>query len=181
LKREGSTEASKRARQERVYGLVIRRFKTAEIARQENVDERTIQRDVQEIKFALMQDVPRQQLRTLTLASAELNEIWRELWILYYRVPREIPVKHDKEVDMRKEDDRPIKMMILAQLAKISDKKNRLVFQTPAPIVTQNRPPVDSKNPDQVVRSLVNSLPEPQRRSLLETLERQTSISKENT
>ena len=181
MKREGSTETSKLARQERVYRLVIRGVKPAEIARQENVDERTIERDVQEIKFTLLQIVQTQQLRSLKLALAEADEIWRELWTLYHRAPRETPAKHGDEGDMRKEDDRPIKVMILAHLAKVSDLKNRLIFQTPAPPVTQNMPTGSSDNSELAVADFIKSLPEPLRRSIRETLERQTGISEENT
>jgi AraC-like DNA-binding protein len=180
LKREGSTEVSKLARQERVYRLVIRGLKPLEIARQENVDERTIQRDFQEIKFALLQIIQTQQLRTHKLALAELDEIWRELWTLYHRAPRENPVKHGNEMRMTKEDDRPIKVIILAHLAKVSDLKNRLIFQISAPPVAQNGPPTSPQNLEQAVADLINTLPEPLRSSVRETLERQTGISEEN-
>ena len=90
-------------------------------------------------------------------------------------------MRHGDEVGVRKEDDRPIKVTILAQLAKVSELKNRLIFQTPTPPGTQNGPTIDSQNPDQAVKDFINTLPEPQRRSLLEFLEQQTGISKENT
>ncbi len=181
MKPEGSTETSKLVRQERVYRLVIRGLKPIEIARQENVDERTIQRDVKEIKFALLQIIQTQQLRTHKLALAELDEIWRELWALYHRVPRETLVKHGNEMRMTKEDDRPIKVMILEHLAKVSDLKNRLVFQIPVTPVTQNMSTGTMQSSELVVVDFINTLPEPLRSSVRETLERQTGISEENT
>lgn len=170
MKREGPTEASKLARQERVQRLYIRRVQPTEMARVEQVDIRTIQRDLKDIKSKLLQVVPIQQLRTPTLAMAEADEISRELWTLYHRAPREA-----------QEDDRRIKIMILSHLAKVSDLKNRLIFQTPAQPVTQNGPQVGPQNPDQAVRAVFDSLPEPLRRSVREELERQqTGVSKEN-
>lgn len=180
MRPEGSTETSKLARQERVYRLLIRGLKPIEIARQENVDERTIQRDVQEIRFSLMQITQSHQLRSQKLALAELDEIWREYWTLYHRAPRE-NLGHGNEMRMTKEDDRPIKVVILAHLAKVSDLKNRLVFQIPAPPVTQNMPTGSPQNSELVVADFINTLPEPLRSSVRETLERQTGISEENT
>lgn len=181
MKSEGSTEASKLARQEHVYRLLIRGLKPLEIAKQENVDERTIQRDVQEIKFSLMQITQSNQLRSQKWALAELDEIWRELWALYHRTPRETLMKYGDEMRTTKEDDRPIKVIILAHLAKVSDLKNRLIFQIPATPVNQNMPTGSPQNSELVVADFINTLPEPLRSSVRETLERQTGISEENT
>jgi hypothetical protein len=180
LKTEGSTESSKLARQERVYRLVIRGLKPREIARQENVDERTIQRDVQEIKFSLMQITQSHQLRTQKFALAELDEIWRELWALYHRAPRETPVKHGNKMRLTKEDDRPVKVATLAHLAKISDLKNRLIFQIPASPTPQNGPPVNSQNPEVVVGDFINSLPRKLRNGIVAHLKERLVLPSES-
>ena len=77
MKREGSTQASKLARQERVQRLFIKGLNATEISRVESIDIRTVQRDIQEITSTLMQIVPTQRLRTLKSALTEADEISR--------------------------------------------------------------------------------------------------------
>jgi hypothetical protein len=179
LKQEGDTETGKQVRQERVYRLLIRGLTIREIAKQEGVGERTIQRDVQGIKFSLMQIIQSQQLRTHRLALAELEEIWRELWTLYHRAPRDIPRQQDGKIVMTREDDRPIKATLLMALMRVSGEKNYLVFQIPAPPAQPN---VQSSRqaPERVIADFIDTLPEQLRKSVLDVLEQRTGTSEKD-
>lgn len=179
MKQEGDTETAKHVRQERVHRLLIRGLTIREIAKQEGVGERTIQRDIQEIKLWLMQVIQLHQLRTHRLALAELDEIWRELWVLYHRAPRDIPRQQDGKIVMTREDDRPIKTTLLMALMRVSDEKNRLIFQIPPPPA---QPTLQSSQQasERAVADFIDTLPEQLRKSVLDTLKQRTGISEKD-
>lgn len=87
-----------------------------EVAQQVNVTRRTVESDFREVKANLLQVVQNEQLRTVKLALAELDEIWREAWILYHR-----PAREGENETLRK-------LQALDRLTRIAAEKNRLVF-----------------------------------------------------
>jgi AraC-like DNA-binding protein len=145
---------------------MLRGLTAVEVSRQLGVTERTIQRDFQEIKTSLFQVIQTEQLRSVKLALAELDEIWREAWVLYHRPPREIPVKHGKETLMRKEDDRSIKLTALDRLTHIAAEKNRLVF--PGMQATLGTQPAIAQNSEDAVAAFINTLPATLRNAIVE-------------
>ena len=179
MKQEGDNETAKHLRQERVYRLLLRGLTVREIAKEEGVGERTIQRDAQQVKTSLMQSIQAQQLRTHKLALAELEEVWRELWTLYKRPPREIPREQNGTVIMTKEDDRPIKTALLMALMKVSEAKNRLIFQTPTPPI-QTSPPSSQQSSERIIADFIDTLPEKLRGEVVDVVKKRSGASEEN-
>jgi transcriptional antiterminator len=107
-------------RQQLVCRYLLRGLTVPEVAKHLGVTERTIQLDFQEIKASLFQVIQTRELRSLKLALLELDELWREGWLLYHRPAR------------RESDDRGIKAMLLMDLLHISAEKNRLLIPTDA-------------------------------------------------
>jgi transposase len=181
LKQRGSSEASRLLRQERVSRYLLRGVGIREIAQQESVSERTIQRDAEEIKFSLMQIIQLQQLRTHRLALAELDEIWRELWVLYHRPPRDVSKRQGNEMVFVKEDDRPIKTSILLALARVSDEKNRLILQVSATPFVPSGVQTIPQNAERVVADFIDTLPDKLRGELFGILEQRTGVPEKDT
>ncbi len=168
--REGHTQASKLIRQEKVYRLVIRGLTPKEIARHFEVTERTVERDSREIKVSLMQAVLAQDVRSLKLAEAELQELWREAWVLYHRAPREIPMKQGGRIVIVREEDRPIKTRLLNEMRAISAEKNRLVF----PQIPTAMPQTDGRSSEEPVADFIKALPESLRKEVVAHIERKS-------
>lgn len=169
--REGHTQASKLIRQEQVYKLFLRGVTPQEIAKHFDITDRTVERDVGEIKANLMETVLAQDLRSLKLAYAELRELWRETWVLYHRPSREVPMKRGDRIVMAKEDDRPIKIRLLTELRGISAEMNRLIFPQ-GPTAT---PPTGAPSPEQAVADLIKTLPESLRKEIIAEIERNSN------
>lgn len=179
MKHVGDNGTGRQVRQERVYRLLLRGLTPREIARAEGVGERTIQRDTQEIRFSLMQVIQTRELRTHRLALAELDEVWRELWNLYHRPPRETTREQNGTIVTAKEDDRPIKTTILTALVRVSDAKNHLIFQTPTP-PAQTNPPSNQQSSERIVADFIDTLPENLRRAVFDVLQQRNGIPEES-
>ena len=179
MKQVGDNGTGKQVRQERAYHLLLRGFTPREIARAEGVGERTIERDTEEIRFSLMQIIQTRELRTHRLALAELGEIWRELWALYHRPPRETPREQNGTIVTVKEDDRPIKTTLLMALMRASEAKNHLIFQTPTP-PAQNNPPSNQQSSERIVADFIDTLPENLRRAVFDVLQQRNGIPEES-
>ena len=119
-RRKGDTVAARLKRQQLVCRLLLRGFTVPEVAGHMYVTERAIQLDFQEIKTSLFQVIQLKELRSLKLALLELDELWREAWVLYHRPPGEGG------------DDRGVKAMLLMDLSRISAEKNHLLLPTDA-------------------------------------------------
>jgi transposase-like protein len=119
-RRKGDTAPARLERQQLVCRYFLRGLTVPEVARQLGVSVRTIQLDFQEIKSSLFDIIQTRELRTLKLALMELDELWREAWILYHRPSQE------------RRDDRSVKAMLIMDLMRISAEKNRLLIPTNA-------------------------------------------------
>ncbi len=158
-------------RQEQVQRLSLRGLTPTEISKQTVVSVRTVQRDLEAIRANLMQIVQAQEIRTLRLANAELDEIWREAWILYHRPPREVPAKDGTELTIIREDDRPMKAKLLSILLNISAEKNHLTLSQ-----VQPPPPTPNQTKEEAVATFINSLPPKLRDAVVGQLEQRASI-----
>jgi hypothetical protein len=165
-RREG--QAAMLLRQEQVQKLALRGLKPPEISKQIGVSIRTVERDLRTIRANLMQIVQAHEIRTLKLANAELDEIWREAWVLYHRPPREIPANNG--LAMIKEDDRPMKAKLLTILTQISGEKNRLMLPQIQPGLAA-LPIGESKA--STVAEFINSLPGTLRNGIVGHLKQQ--------
>jgi hypothetical protein len=117
--------------------------------------------------------VQAQEIRTLRLANAELDEIWREAWILYHRPPREVPAKDGTGLTIIREDDRQMKAKLLSILLNISAEKNHLTLSQAQP------PPPTSMNmqtSEEAVATFINSLSPKLRDAVVGQLEQRASI-----
>lgn len=172
-RREGHTQAAMLLRQEQVQRLSLRGLTPTEISKQTMVSVRTVQRDLEAIRANLMQIVQAQEIRTLRLANAELDEIWREAWILYHRPPREVPAKDGTGLTIIREDDRQMKAKLLSILLNISAEKNHLTLSQAQP------PPPTSMNmqtSEEAVATFINSLSPKLRDAVVGQLEQRASI-----
>jgi hypothetical protein len=155
-RREGHTKAAMLLRQEQVQRLTLQGLTPTEISKQTEVSTRTVERDLRIIRANLMQIVQAQEIRTLKLANAELDEISREAWILYRQPPRDVPVKNGQELVMIKEDDRLIRVKLLTLLTQISAEKNRLLLPQIRPGIASH--PI-GEDRESIVGEFINSLP----------------------
>ena len=169
---KGHTQAAMILRQEQVQRLALRGLTPTEISKQTGVTTRTVERDLRAIRINLMQIVQAQEIRTLKLANAELDEIWREAWVLYHRPPREIPTKNGEELTIIKEDDRPIKSKLLSVLLNISVEKNRSTLSQVQPPPN----PMIMQTSQETVAAFINSLPAKLRNAIIGHLEETTNI-----
>ena len=101
---------------------------TAQVAR---VDSATIYRDLHTVKALLAQAVTTQDLYTLRRCFAELDEEWREAWLLYHRPSRILrdlggsPIM-GADGQPERSDDRGIKMMLLGRIHEVIAEKAKL-------------------------------------------------------
>lgn len=107
----------------------LRGLTVPEVAGQLHVTERTIQLDFQEIKTSLFQVIQTRELRSLKLALMELDELWREAWLLYHRPAPQALSKSGERIQL---NDRGLKAMLIMDLLHISTEKNRLLIPTDA-------------------------------------------------
>lgn len=159
-------------RQEQVQRLTLQGLTPTEISKQTGVSIRTVERDLRTVRANLMQIVQAQEIRTLKLANAELDEISREAWVLYHRPPREVPVKNGQVPAMIKEDDRPMKAKLLSILLNISVEKNRLTLPQDQPSLSA--PTMQTS--EEAVATFVNSLPPKLRNAIVGQLDQRDSI-----
>jgi len=122
--KKGATQPVVISRRAAVYRLTVKGFSGSEIARTLQVTERTIRRDLESARKKLSAKVIAQNIRNLTKAMAELEELWTEAWRLYHKDPQVIGVtKTGKEI---KEDPTYRRLGSLYRLLQISQEKNRI-------------------------------------------------------
>ncbi|MGB9022614.1 MAG: LuxR C-terminal-related transcriptional regulator [Candidatus Bathyarchaeia archaeon] len=119
----GSTKANQTRRQGQVLQLLIQGRTNQEMAKLLKVSERTIERDIEEVRMSFKRKVQRADLRPLQESLAEKNELWRQAWDLFNRPPREVISKSGEKMQ---EDDSFRKLYALDRLIKLSESKDRI-------------------------------------------------------
>jgi len=94
-----------------------------EIAKATGVDIRTTRRDISAIRERLAAKIIASDLYSLQRAFAELEEEYREGWLLFHRATPEIVTEAGEKIKL---DDRLVKTMILARIHSVIVEKARL-------------------------------------------------------
>ena len=89
---------------------------------QGGVSERQVRRDIRTLETQLHELTTANQLYSLKRAFAELEEIWREGWLIFHKPPQQVEVQGKLVTP----DDRAVKLMALARLAEIIEMRGRL-------------------------------------------------------
>jgi hypothetical protein len=111
-----------------------------------------------------------EELRSLKLALAELDVIWREGWSLYFRAPKDIAAK----------DDRWVKLAILNGLVRVSIEKNRLVFprrELPTSSTEDTmRPELDTETKTTILAEMTNQMPADLRNGIIAWVRKEAGL-----
>ena len=125
-KTKGSSKAAISHRQETVLQYWIRGVGPDAISKTLHVDRHTIQRDIKTIETQLSRRVEMVQLYTVQKAFAELQEAWREAWILFHRPKDKQTVRLGGENVQIEVDDSFRKMQALDHIRKITQLRCKL-------------------------------------------------------
>jgi hypothetical protein len=102
--KKGSNRAAVNQRQHKIMRYWLLGLGPEEISVTVKVAPATVYRDLDAIKRRLAKQVQVTELYSLRKAFAELNEEWREAWMLYHRSPK---------VEQKSDDDRIIKALLI--------------------------------------------------------------------
>ena len=171
-RREGDTHAAKLLREETVYKLILCGLTPREIAGQMHVSVRTIQTDYRQTKIRLLQTVQAEELRSLKLALAELDMLWREGCSLLFRPPRD------------GKDDRMGKLAALSMLLHIIVEKNRLILSGAQPRTmggqTITRPEMlDGEARTTILAEMTNQMPAELRNGIIAWVRKKEGLQSE--
>jgi hypothetical protein len=126
-KTQGASLQAIANRRVQVYQLAVRGLSGSAIAASLKVTERTVFRDLYEVKAKLLAEVTAQNAFVMAWAKAELNELWAEGWRLYLQAPQVIGVvKKGKEIKEIREDPTYRKLGSLQRLLQVASEKNRI-------------------------------------------------------
>jgi hypothetical protein len=93
-----------------------------------NASQRTIFRDLEELKVALAQKIDAEQLWPIRRTVALREELLRETWRIYHLPPRKHTVGRGEEHREVEEDPTFRQLSALNTLAKVADSLDRLAF-----------------------------------------------------
>ena len=109
-RKQKAIESDVMQRRELVQSYWLRGLKPWRIAETLKVSPKTIYRDLEAIQTQLAKAVEGRRIYNVQRCFAELDEEWREAWILYHRPPRKDMGRRGEVVTL---DDRPIKTLLL--------------------------------------------------------------------
>jgi hypothetical protein len=121
-RKSGSSSAEIAKRQQLVLRYHLRGYTAEEIAKALKDSPQTIYRDIAALKQRLAERVSATDLYSLQRAFAELDQEWREAWVLYQR-PAAVMQTKNGPVTL---DDRVIKMMLLSRIHDVVKERSRL-------------------------------------------------------
>jgi len=114
-------------RRVQVYQLAVRGLSASAISSSLKLAERTVFRDLHEVKAKLLAEVTAQNAFVMAWAKAELNELWAEGWRLYLQAPQVVEVvRKGKETREIREDPTYRKLGSLQRLLQVASEKNRI-------------------------------------------------------
>jgi hypothetical protein len=123
MKKRKANETTVMQRRELVQSYWLRGVKPWNIAATLKVSRMTIYRDLDAIQMELAKAIQGRRIYSIQRCMAELDEEWREAWILYHRPP-------GKDVGRRGEvvilDDRPIKTLLLGRVHEVIVERARI-------------------------------------------------------
>lgn len=149
-RRKGSSNAEVAARQRKVLSCYLKGFSSEEMAALLHVNARTIRRDLEELKVHIAQEVQAADLYSLRRAFLELEEEWREAWILYHR-----PTPQGKHGPV---DDRIPKLLVLDRIIRLTEAKTKLAGLYAAAESQPATPNVEPAERAEIVRDIVRNL-----------------------
>jgi len=137
-KRKGDTKIQRIENEHRAYQYIMRGLTQAEVAAQLHVGERTVRKYYRRTLEALLERAAAQDLYSLRKAFAELNELWREGWVMMHRSAQPMIMFQEGEpqqiilagLDGKPQplfmDDRAAKALVLRALISVVERRSKL-------------------------------------------------------
>jgi len=123
VKKRQAIESDVMQRRELVQSYWLRGLRPWRIAETLKVSPKTIYRDLEAIQMQLAKAVEGRRIYTVQRCMAELDEEWKEAWILYHRPPGKDVGRRGEVVTL---DDRPIKTLLLARVHDVIVERARI-------------------------------------------------------